>query len=214
MKNPNSAIEKPDAIEKVLGGLREVSTPPGMEQRILKALEDRASTKPQPRWSWLSIPAYRTAAVCGGIALAAGVFVLTTMHFPARRPTMSRADSRQNAPQLMPQPSMQSRTEAETPQVLAPDPQSAHATSHAKARLVRSISVHAKNEEAAPEHANSYPPPPMPLTQQERLLLRIAHKDSPIELARLTTERRAALYERDKKEFEQFFALSKDGENQ
>ena len=40
-------------------------------------------------------------------------------------------------------------------------------------------------------HATSYPAPPMPLTEQERLLLRLVHKDDPVELAMLDPKVRA-----------------------
>jgi hypothetical protein len=57
-------------------------------------------------------------------------------------------------------------------------------------------------------HAASYPAPPMPLTEQERLLLRLVHKDDPVELAMLDPKLRALQDLEDKAEFQRFFGQS------
>jgi hypothetical protein len=56
--------------------------------------------------------------------------------------------------------------------------------------------------------AVSYPAPPMPLTEQERLLLRVVHKGDPEELAMLNPVVRAARDAADKAEVEKFFGVS------
>jgi hypothetical protein len=48
----------------------------------------------------------------------------------------------------------------------------------------------------------------MPLTEQERLLLRLVHKDAPVELAMLDSKMRALQDSEDKAEFQRFFAQS------
>jgi hypothetical protein len=53
--------------------------------------------------------------------------------------------------------------------------------------------------------APSYPAPPLPLTEQERLLLRIVHKDDPVEMAVLNPVLRAARDAEDQAEFQRFF---------
>jgi hypothetical protein len=61
-------------------------------------------------------------------------------------------------------------------------------------------------------HAASRPAPPMPLTEQERLLLRLVHKDDPVELAMLDSmldsKIRALQDSEDKAEFQTFFGQS------
>jgi hypothetical protein len=57
-------------------------------------------------------------------------------------------------------------------------------------------------------HAASYPAPPMPLTEQERLLLRLVHKDDPVELAMLDPKLRDLQDSEDKAEFQRFFGQS------
>jgi hypothetical protein len=53
--------------------------------------------------------------------------------------------------------------------------------------------------------AASHPAPPLPLTEQERLLLRIAHRGDPVELAMLDPTMRAARDVEEGAEFQRFF---------
>jgi hypothetical protein len=53
--------------------------------------------------------------------------------------------------------------------------------------------------------AASQPAPPLPLTKQERLLLRVAHQGWPEELAALDPARRAAQDKEERAEVERFF---------
>jgi hypothetical protein len=50
----------------------------------------------------------------------------------------------------------------------------------------------------------------MPLTEQERLLLRIVHKDDPVEVAVLNPAWRAARDAEDQAEFQRFFEVAAD----
>jgi hypothetical protein len=51
----------------------------------------------------------------------------------------------------------------------------------------------------------SFPAPPMPLTEQEKLLLRIARKVDPVEMAMLDPRVRAMQDAEEKAEFQRFF---------
>ena len=53
--------------------------------------------------------------------------------------------------------------------------------------------------------AASFPAPPMPLTAQERLLLRLAHKVDPVEMATLDPKFRAMQEAEEKAAFQRFF---------
>lgn len=53
--------------------------------------------------------------------------------------------------------------------------------------------------------AASFPAPPMPLTEQERLLLRLLHKVDPVEIAMLDPRVRAMQDAEEKAEFQRFF---------
>jgi hypothetical protein len=52
----------------------------------------------------------------------------------------------------------------------------------------------------------------MPLTEQERLLLRIAHKGDPVELAMLDPMQRAARNAEEQTEFQRFFGAAPIGQ--
>ena len=51
----------------------------------------------------------------------------------------------------------------------------------------------------------SFPAPPMPLTEQERLLLRIAHRNDPVNVAMLDAEERDRVLQRERAETARFF---------
>ena len=62
--------------------------------------------------------------------------------------------------------------------------------------------------------AASFPAPPLPLTDQERLLLRIVHKRDPVEMAELNPAVRAARDEEDKRAVQRFFEPSTTGDDE
>ena len=53
----------------------------------------------------------------------------------------------------------------------------------------------------------SFPPPPLPLTEQERLLLRLARHEPPQQLAQLSKPALDAAFQRDKDRVAEFFAV-------
>lgn len=62
--------------------------------------------------------------------------------------------------------------------------------------------------------APSFPPPRLPLTKQERLLLRVVHTGDPEELAMLHEEMRAKKDAESKDEFQQFFEPTTSNDNE
>jgi hypothetical protein len=54
----------------------------------------------------------------------------------------------------------------------------------------------------------SFPAPPLPLTEQERLLLRFAHRGDPDSMAILNPEVRAAQTAKATEQFQQFFEIN------
>lgn len=182
-------------LERVLTGLRDSAIPDGMERRILAALENRAS-----EYSSSSIrPDWRKLAVACSFAMAAAlalVFVVPAIRRPVHAPQRSEAGAI-TPKSLSPANANQNVTQGNDAPIAA---------SAARPKLRRVRPVH--REEAAPQdevHAVSYPPPPMPLTDEERLLLRAAHRRAPIELAELSPARRALQDEQERVDFERFF---------
>jgi hypothetical protein len=71
----------------------------------------------------------------------------------------------------------------------------------------RDVSADNSDSVAASEmQAASFPAPPMPLTEQERLLLRIVHKNDPVEVAMLDPNQRNLEERKERAEYQSFFA--------
>ena len=56
--------------------------------------------------------------------------------------------------------------------------------------------------------ATSFPAPPLPLTEQEKLLLRLAHRRDPENMAILNPDLRAAQTAKATEQFQQFFEIN------
>ena len=201
-------MQNPEAeIEKVLAALRNSEVPPAMNLRLLAAAKQAASERDSSRSPggmrpWRSTPVIRqwastatVAAVCAGIIIALTITVIHE-HRPAgtdsklhRVPpeTESTASSARNAAlSSLGQISPPGRTEIqETTQ---------------RARLIRS----ANPAHPHPRQYFNHPAPEAPLSQQERLLLRIAQSGNPKELAMLNSQLRAQQEAEDEAEFQKF----------
>ena len=207
-----------EAMEKVLAGLRDAAAPDGMERRILAGLEERAAARSRSVWRQL-LPVWAPAnpvavgsLVCG-VALA-GVFVVA-LAIPAIRRLG-------HAPVQAPQQTGRNSVPAGAAALTVSEAASGSARSALSRGGARSIGkkeaemsaagadVVLDSDSAALEemHAASYPAPPMPLTEQERLLLRLVHKDDPVELAMLDPKLRDLQDSEDKAEFQRFFGQS------
>ena len=206
-----------EAIAKVLAGLRETEAPDGMERRIVRALEDRASARPRSVWRrmrplWLIAPA-GTRSLAWGVAFA-GLFAVALAipairrlgHAPAQSSPRSLAQSKMNS---APAGSLPLATPV-TPETVAksaelPPPRSGMRlvtkTNVSRVKTVRESDSVALNE----MHGASFPAPPMPLTEQEKLLLRIAHKGDPVEIAMLDPAVRATRDAEEKADVTKFF---------
>jgi hypothetical protein len=206
-----------EAIAKVLAGLRDTEAPDGMERRILRALEDKASAQSRSVWRpmrplWLIAPS-ATRSLAWGVAFA-GLFAVALAipairrlgHAPAQSSPRSLAQSKSNS---APAGSL-SLAAPTSPEKVAksaelPPPRSGMRsvtkTNASRAKAVRDSDSAALNE----MHGASFPAPPMPLTEQERLLLRIAHKGDPVELAMLDPVVRAARDAEEKADVTKFF---------
>jgi hypothetical protein len=206
-----------DAIERVLMGLRDAEAPAGMERRILAAIEDRAldTARAGARAGWhlplwlvgVARPSALRYAVMG--CAAAGVIALV-LTIPGR-------SRREQAPLKAKMGSVangQSGPVVEESVIGSQQPAST-------ARLARTARVAnapegpvAGGNEAddldavamSETRAASFPAPPMPLTEQERLLVRMLHRGDGVELAMLDSKMEALRDAEEKAEFQRFFA--------
>jgi hypothetical protein len=210
-----------DAIEKVLAGLRDAERPDGMERRILRALEETATQESEWSWSrlrlmWLERALMTRVLVCA-TAMAGLVVVLAipALRRAGRAPVASMpAESKIDSPPSAELPRVVLKSEGETASVLQasgtgvgvvriPGVRVATRPDNGEENSERGGDSLAVSEMVAPSH----PAPPMPLTEQERLLLRIVHKDDPVEMAVLNPVLRAARDAEDKAEFQRFFEV-------
>ncbi|HEU5342243.1 hypothetical protein [Edaphobacter sp.] len=188
-------------LEEVLSGLRDAEPSPGMERRILAALEARTHHPAQTHQRRLMqfTRAFALPAACGLAALLALVFLIPSM----RRKRVSTQPA-QTISSLQPAPA---RIRPEQAPAQATAPISHKATTH---RLQKPLPRDSYETLAEIEtRAPSLPAPPMPLTDEEKLLLRLIQARNPIELASLDHAAWTLQLAKDKAQFDQFFAPPK-----
>jgi hypothetical protein len=205
-----------EAMEKVLAGLRDAEAPAGMERRIVNALEERAAARSGSGWLWLR-PAWLVAParpiavgslVCG-VALAGLLAVVLAI--PAiRRPGHTSVQARRSPDPVGSLALGASQVAAKSAQPVSSRSGGVRVMGEIKAEGRTSAEGVVDFDSVAVEdmHAPSRPAPPMPLTEQERLLLRLVHKDDPVELAMLDSKVRDLEELEDKAEFQRFFGQS------
>jgi hypothetical protein len=205
-----------EAIEKMLAGLRDAEAPAGMERRILEALENRASVQFRSGWwrlrpLWLAERRGATVSFACGVAFA-GMLAVALVIPAIRRLGHAPTQAKMNSASVRPLP-LASSTEAATSATVPPARPKVRWMAKASAR--RAGVVRDRDSAAVSERQEaSFPAPPMPLTEQEKLLLRIAHKGDPVEVAELNPAVRAARDSEDKAEVKKFFEPSTTGANQ
>jgi hypothetical protein len=207
-----------EAMEKVLAGLRDAEAPAGMERRILNqldGLEARAGGRSRSGWRQ-RLPVWLVAAArpVGVGSLVCGVALAGLLAVAVAIPAIRRLGHASAQARKSPAPAGSLASGA-----LGVDAKSVlPASPRPGVRLPREIKVGGKthaeavldSDSVALEdlHAPSRPAPPMPLTEQERLLLRLVHKDAPVELAMLDSKVRDLEELEDKAEFQRFFGQS------
>ena len=194
-----------DRIETVLAALGHAEPAPGMQQRICAALLHQTASP--SRWTWSAVPQLAGLAV----AVTAGVLLLlhAVSHHsgaPERTPTSTNrsVNADMNAsvqPRQRQQPGRPTATPVH-PVTAAWD----SAPRTLKPALQDRPSTHESSPSAGPAIAEQgFPAPPLPLTEQERLLVRLVHRNDPVELALLTPAAREADRQRDREQVRDFF---------
>jgi len=202
-----------EAIEKVMAGLREARASPGMERRILEAIEDRALVQSVRTWRrgwpiWSSVLQRPLAArfLVYGVALA-GVMAVVLLLPSVIRTGHAPGHAQGSVARARRLPPLSLGLVAKSPPLQAPaaGPRSMR-KSGTQTRVPRVKDVSDPETVAEREMpAVNQPAPPMPLTEQERLLLRLVHAGDPVELAMLNPEMRAKQDAQSATEFREFF---------
>jgi hypothetical protein len=205
-KNSIDRIEHIDRrIDQVLTALRDAEAPMGMERRILEAAQRRAAV---PASNWHRLQArIQPMIMIWTVALASIVAVIASLTL-IHRSTQFTPQSIAAAPQTS-APAVATET---PPAATSIHLQKPHQRRIITANQVDPYELLAVNEMRAPSH----PAPPMPPTEQEKLMLRIVHRNDPVELAELNPAMRAAQQDDEKKSFQKFFepVASKTGDSE
>ncbi len=196
-----------EAMDRVLSGLRRAEPHAGLEQRVELALERRKTAdlggkKLNARLLWTFSG--------GGLALATAILVAVSLLGSQRR--FERRGKDQANPSSHAQASEVQRSVIEnlTPERGASAIQPAKHLSRPhrmRAGTATRAATFASNEVSA-SFLPSSPAPPAPLTEQERLLLKIAPHSGAADLALLNPEKREEVARAETTEFQNFFKPS------
>ncbi|WP_260703191.1 hypothetical protein [Edaphobacter flagellatus] len=207
-------------IDRVLHALTQAAPPYGLERRILNTLDAategvvpsesdarRGTASPAnwfagrrrtpafhtassatPRWRWIPL----TCAVALALVIP---IIATRRHQPTTTPTV------QAPPTPLTNDTSQPRIAAATITTHTPMLQPHTAP---PPRLTQTNRIADSQPEATA--LISHPAPPLPLTEQEKLLIRFARHGNPNDLVEITAERKAAREQQEAADFTAFFA--------
>jgi hypothetical protein len=189
-------INSEETIGKVLAGLREAEASPGMERRILAAIEERASARrvATPRWTW-GVAFASVVAVC--------LFLATTAIYWHEHPSTQARHSAVPTDFL---PANKPEKDTQIASLLPHEPIAPIRTvaPERKANPISTEDAVLLREMRAPSH----PAPEAPLTDEEKLLLRAIHTGDPQVMAMLDPELRARQEAESEAEFQKFVEQS------
>ncbi len=203
-----------DAMQTILRGLRDVQVPEGMEQRIVKGLDERVVPGAASGLDWLRSPAawgLSAAGVCALLLVVFGMYRMNLNSIHADKIAVRTTRSQGSQPSVV-------HEKVEAPQevllpVAATKPRTRQTVQQAE---MRQATTARKSETASLDDATarSFPAPPMPLTEQERLLLKMAHRSDPELIAMLNPAARAGREAEEQAEVAKFFEEKKRGESE
>jgi cell division protein FtsN len=195
-------INSEETIGKVLAGLRDAEASPGLERRILDAVEARASARQvaTPRWTW--------GVAMAGVVAVCLVLAITAIHRHENSSTQVRHSA-------VPADSLSANRPEKDTQV-------ASLLLHDPIAPIRTVAQVRKAQPIITEdavlllemRAPSHPAPAAPLTKEEKLLLRAIHTGNPQVTAMLDPEERARQDEESEAEFQKFVEQSGKEDNE
>lgn len=189
------------AIENVLHAFRTTEPPQGYESRIQNALRNSEPKQnvtkgvlPSvlPRWSW---------AAAFAVVLALGIAVHSHL-----QPTSIQ----QSGPRKMAQPNVLTPQRDAVTMAMTPPPAR---TKQASSQLSKQVQTHEESTlprriEVSIETHEYIPEPPMPLTQQERLVIRMMRQNTAQQLSEYTPDARARQLHEDARAYHDYFAAT------
>jgi hypothetical protein len=189
-------------IERLLAGLRDAEPPGGMEHRILEALDGMGAREVAASallWRRPLRPALAMLLACAVILMV--VFtVQQRKHVPG-----------QSLVPLKPKNGLNGAPYIFSSLRVGQKPQRASVDQKVRSPRWTTSGIPAKHSQDAPAvgemQTASFPAPPLPLTEQERLLLRLAHRGDSGATAILNPDAQAAQTAKGAEQFQQFFAI-------
>lgn len=187
-------------IERVLAGLRDAKAPEGIERRILNGVQHHTASGIRRGWlmDLASLIAARPVAYAAALAGVAFVLVIPAVH-------QRRHTTNQEAKVIFSAPLSPASSGAIAKSTELPRP----TTISRSLRRPKSKSLEVvENEDALAVlemNAPSRPAPPLPLTAQEKLLVRFVRTSTPEQLAAVDPAKLAAHDEQERAEFDRFF---------
>jgi hypothetical protein len=200
-----------DAIEKTLAVLQRAAPPEGMEERILQRLHQHTSVAPTAQFFWRDLlagsaltSAWWRGAVSGAAtaALLVGALLLPQHGLRTRsghtpQPAISQVTATPNlAPAVVTVTASASANNSHTTPCATPG----------LLRTARVVPVYRAESIASASFAPSRPAPILPLTAEERALVRLAQTADPKLLATLAPEAQAKNVAQEANDFDKFFA--------
>jgi hypothetical protein len=204
-RNPETTNDQ--ELDRVLAALGNTQPPAHLEHRVLAAL--KARSVPAPRWSfWTPLSPARhgltLSLAFSGVGLLIAILTLSTHHSARPAHTAAGPSLAPAGPSLAPAgPSYRALAKGWAP---APTSNSV-ILSGADRPSVRAV----EEPRSSPPHPNlqalshSVAAPPLPLTAQEKILLRIAHHPNPVELAELDPHHRETSLAEEQAAYKRFF---------
>ena len=207
--------EHGDALDKILAAVRDAAPPEGMEARITDRLQRQATAPPASPFCWRD--AFANSARTGewwrgAITGAAAVLLMTATFLLAGRPLQTHPDRIPIARNSTDRSVATAGTHLTASPYGIPASEAraqpcAHPTMLRAANVLPTYSTDGVDAETLLESdAPSHPAPPLPLTTQERAMIRLVQTASPRQLATLNLEEYANLEAQSALKFEKYFA--------
>jgi hypothetical protein len=198
----NKPLNHDDAIDKTLAALKTAAPPEGMDARILQRLQQQPAAAAPFRWrDLLTGSALATAWWRGALSGAAtamllvGTLLLAQHTLRTKQPVVSQvATARNLALAVVPV----TASAPNSPARATPCP--------TLLRVTRAVPVYRADTLPSASFAPSHPAPVLPLTAEERALVRLAQTADPKLLAALEPETQAKLAAQESEDFNKFFA--------
>ena len=184
-------------IDRVLSALGQPDPPADLEARVLRHLAAQPlRTASPPRW-------LRWQQVALSLAAAAVLFTMVSVAHHERRPTQAQVSAKPAAVQSFPHRVSPEAVQTHTiAQVWGAGP-----VAESLRKGVPALTPAGPEAPITDFDTASFPAPPMPLTEQEKLLIQVARRGEPQDVDRMTLVAMVKMPDRDLAAFDRLFTM-------